>query len=275
MRKYGYTVDKLSSLHCPSAESASESVGWRVHNKPLHVDAAVNGHPGPGYGSSTMAQSAGPLSSAMLLPSARSKRAAGGSKMDEQLNAPITKLARSASGPTPGVGVQRPMILTFGTRGDVQPFIPLALEMKARGMNPLIVTLPLFKHLIEGSGIAFANIVEDDDAAAPIVDDESEDFFLHGVAHFYDKHGDAMVNRVQLLVASHRVDCIVLGSLIFFLKWLRTLNLPLVHSRLAPYAAKPGESGLEAHAQDVVHFLSISRSYGFAQCIKEEARLPD
>jgi hypothetical protein len=167
------------------------------------------------------------------------------------------------------------MILTFGTRGDVQPFIPLALEMKARGMNPLIVTLPLFKHLIEGSGIAFANIVEDDDAAAPIVDDESEDFFLHGVAHFYDKHGDAMVNRVQLLVASHRVDCIVLGSLIFFLKWLRTLNLPLVHSRLAPYAAKPGESGLEAHAQDVVHFLSISRSYGFAQCIKEEARLPD
>ena len=29
-------------------------------------------------------------------------------------------------------GVRRPLLLTFGTRGDVQPFVPLALEMQAR-----------------------------------------------------------------------------------------------------------------------------------------------
>ena len=69
----------------------------------------------------------------------------------------------------------------------------------------------------------------------------------------------AQVRRVRALVASHDADVLVLGSLIFYLKWLRTLGLPLVHTRLAPYAAAPGESSVVAHAKDVVHFLSIGR----------------
>ena len=52
-------------------------------------------------------------------------------------------------------------------------------------------------------------------------------------------------------------------------------SVPLVHTRFSPYAAKEGESALEAHANDVVHFLSIARSYGLTQAIAAEARLPD
>ena len=132
------------------------------------------------------------------------------------------KSARLVAPPS-STGVRRPIILTFGTRGDVQPFLPLALEMQSRGMSPLLVSLPLFRGLAEDSGVPFASLVEDEAATAPDVDDAREDFFLHGVANFYDRHGDAMVRCVRKLVASHGADCLVIGSLIFFLKWLRTL----------------------------------------------------
>ena len=185
----------------------------------------------------------------------------------------VRKAARLA---VVGAGAgRRPLILTFGTRGDVQPFIPLAAEMATRGMKPLIATLPIFRDLIETSGLAFGALVEENEAAPPKVDDAREEFFLHGVAHFYDAHGDAMLDSVRRLVTSHAADCIVVGSLIFFLKWLRTLNLPLVHTRFSPYAAKEGESTLQAHANDVVHFLSIARSFGLSQAVAEEAALPD
>ena len=95
------------------------------------------------------------------------------------------------------------------------------------------------------------------------------------MADFYDAHGDAMVECVRKLVASHECDCIVVGSLIFFLKWLRTLGLPLVHTRFSPYAAKEGDSTLQAHANDVCHFLSIARSFGLTQAVAAEAALPD
>ena len=170
-------------------------------------------------------------------------------------------------------GMVRPLILTFGTRGDVQPFIPLALEMQRRGMAPVLVTHPVFRPLVEGAGIAFASLVTDE-KAAPLAD-ARESYFLEGVASFYETHGDSMVEVVTRLLATHSPNCLVIGSLIFFVKWLRTLGLPLIHTRFSPYAAAVGESALQAHAKDVAHFLSIGRSYGLSQAIKAEAALPD
>ena len=63
----------------------------------------------------------------------------------------------------------RPVIITFGTRGDVQPFIPLALEMQARGMKPVLVAHPVFRKLVEGAGVTFASLVADENAA-PLAD---------------------------------------------------------------------------------------------------------
>ena len=170
-------------------------------------------------------------------------------------------------------GMVRPLILTFGTRGDVQPFIPLVLEMQRRGMAPVLVTHPVFRPLVEGAGIAFASLVTDE-KAAPLAD-ARESYFLEGVASFYETHGDSMVEVVTRLLATHSPNCLVIGSLIFFVKWLRTLGLPLIHTRFSPYAAAVGESALQAHAKDVAHFLSIGRSYGLSQAIKAEAALPD
>ena len=178
----------------------------------------------------------------------------------------------------------RPVIITFGTRGDVQPFIPLALEMQARGMKPVLVAHPVFRKLVEGAGVTFASLVADENAA-PLADatecaaagrsDPSNHpfveilpgcptcqshlppervsppacstlaaslpsparaypavtqptplpahqrrrcYFLEGVASFYETHGKSMAECVSRLVESHRADCLVIGSLIFFLQ---------------------------------------------------------
>ena len=48
-----------------------------------------------------------------------------------------------------------------------------------------------------------------------------------------------------------------------------------MHTRFSPYAAEPGESFVQAHAKDVVHFLSIGRAYGLSQAVAEERAIAD
>src|SRR5687767_8846107 len=46
-------------------------------------------------------------------------------------------------------------IITGGSRGDIQPFVPLALGLKAAGHNPVITTHSNFEAWITGLGIDF------------------------------------------------------------------------------------------------------------------------
>ena len=50
----------------------------------------------------------------------------------------------------------RPVILTIGTRGDVQPFIALALGLRAAGHQPLLVAPEPFRVLVTSFGVEFA-----------------------------------------------------------------------------------------------------------------------
>ncbi len=46
-------------------------------------------------------------------------------------------------------------ILTYGSRGDVQPFIPLSLGLMAKGHTVKLAAPWRFKDLVEGYGIHF------------------------------------------------------------------------------------------------------------------------
>ena len=48
------------------------------------------------------------------------------------------------------------LILTYGTRGDVQPFVALALGLKGRGHAVMLCTAARFGAWIEGFGLDFA-----------------------------------------------------------------------------------------------------------------------
>lgn len=47
----------------------------------------------------------------------------------------------------------RALLSTIGSRGDVQPLVALALELKARGEQVRLCVPPDFRHWIEGLGI--------------------------------------------------------------------------------------------------------------------------
>jgi vancomycin aglycone glucosyltransferase len=55
----------------------------------------------------------------------------------------------------------RILLTSIGTRGDVQPIVALALELKARGQQPLICAAPNFQTWVESFGIDFVPIGPD------------------------------------------------------------------------------------------------------------------
>lgn len=55
----------------------------------------------------------------------------------------------------------RIVIVTIGTRGDVQPYLALALGLKAAGHHVTLCTHDIFKDFVEGFGIPFAPLAGD------------------------------------------------------------------------------------------------------------------
>jgi len=51
---------------------------------------------------------------------------------------------------------KRIVLNTFGSFGDVHPYMALAMELQARGHKPVIATSPLYRPKIEGAGLSFA-----------------------------------------------------------------------------------------------------------------------
>jgi len=56
---------------------------------------------------------------------------------------------------------KRIVLNTFGSFGDIHPYMALAIELQARGHEPVIATSPLYREKIEGAGLSFAPIRPD------------------------------------------------------------------------------------------------------------------
>jgi rhamnosyltransferase subunit B len=48
------------------------------------------------------------------------------------------------------------VLATFGTLGDIYPFIAIALALQARGFAPVVAAPEMHRRAIEGEGVAFA-----------------------------------------------------------------------------------------------------------------------
>jgi rhamnosyltransferase subunit B len=51
---------------------------------------------------------------------------------------------------------KRVLLATFGSLGDLHPYLAVALELKRRGHRPVIATLDRYRAALEGNGIEFA-----------------------------------------------------------------------------------------------------------------------
>jgi UDP:flavonoid glycosyltransferase YjiC (YdhE family) len=56
---------------------------------------------------------------------------------------------------------KRILLTTWGSFGDLHPFLALALELKRRGHKPRIATCGLYREKVEGEGIEFAKLGPD------------------------------------------------------------------------------------------------------------------
>ena len=130
---------------------------------------------------------------------------------------------------------KRPIILTLGTRGDVQPFLLLARELLRRGAAPLLMASGHFAPLAREAQVPMASILEgdavwkmDSKEASP---QKAADIFHASLA----RHMSAMLRQIERVASEHRADVVVVGSVIWTIAWLRrTLQLPLVHVFLQP-----------------------------------------
>lgn len=64
--------------------------------------------------------------------------------------------ARAVTVPKPRIA-----LLTFGSRGDTQPFLALALALQRAGARPVLGAHPVFRGLIEGHGVPYAELAGD------------------------------------------------------------------------------------------------------------------
>lgn len=68
-------------------------------------------------------------------------------------------------------------ILTFGSRGDVQPFLPLSLGLISRGHKVTLAAPARFKSLVEGHGITFYSLAGDPEELSRRLNDAGYNFF--------------------------------------------------------------------------------------------------
>lgn len=68
-------------------------------------------------------------------------------------------------------------ILTFGSRGDVQPFLPLSLGLMAGGHNIILAAPARFKALVEEHGITFFPLAGDPEELSRRLNDAGYNFF--------------------------------------------------------------------------------------------------
>jgi len=52
-------------------------------------------------------------------------------------------------------------ITTFGSFGDIHPYMAIGLELLAQGHEPVIATMSLYREKIEAAGLSFAPVRPD------------------------------------------------------------------------------------------------------------------
>ncbi len=56
------------------------------------------------------------------------------------------------------IGMKRIILNTFGSFGDIHPYMAIAMELQRRGHAPVIATMEIYREKIEGAGLEFAPV---------------------------------------------------------------------------------------------------------------------
>ena len=134
-------------------------------------------------------------------------------------------------------------ILTYGSRGDVQPFIPLSLGLMARGHKVILAAPSRFKNLVEEYGIAFYPLAGDPEDLSRRLNDVGYNFIKQVreiMSHSLDIAAD-MVGQTQ--DACQDADLIIhtFAHLVGAHTLAREKNIPDVHIQTFPMFTPTGD----------------------------------
>jgi sterol 3beta-glucosyltransferase len=178
-------------------------------------------------------------------------------------------------------------ILTYGSRGDVQPFLPLSLGLMARGHSVKLTTPSRFKNLIEGHGIRFVPLAGEPEDLSRRFNDAGYNFFkmiLEMMDHAIEIGADVLHQTEEacadadliIHTFSHAVGAHTLA---------RARNIPDTHIQTFPMFTPTGDypnvtlPDLKFHALNYfTHFISKkitwwTSRFGFEQ-VRRRAGLP-
>jgi rhamnosyltransferase subunit B len=134
---------------------------------------------------------------------------------------------------------KRIVLTTFGSFGDIHPYMAIALELHARGHNPVIATSSLYREKIEGAGLTFAPLRPDlpppRDQAQEMMDSVMEPrsgpkYLMEELIFPYVREGYA-----DLMQAAAGADLLITHPITFAGPLVaRTTGIPWISTVLAP-----------------------------------------
>ena len=134
-------------------------------------------------------------------------------------------------------------ILTFGSRGDVQPFLPLSLGLMSRGHNVILAAPARFKSLVEEHGITFFPLAGDPEELSRRLNDAGHNFFKlvkELMSHAVDIGAEMMRQTDE---ASRNADLIIhtFAHAVGAHTLAREKNIPDIHIQTFPMFTPTGD----------------------------------
>ncbi len=171
-------------------------------------------------------------------------------------------------------------IVTIGTRGDVQPYIALALGLRAAGHHVTIATHATFRAFVEGHGITFAPLAGDirailqGEAGRQLMAEANP---LRAIRRLQGLAAPIICQVTADILAATRGCDLILGSTLGYLNAVTAAEVhrvPLILAALQPFtptraypiplfAASPAQRPLAS----AVHRLSYHATYRVLQLV--------
>ncbi len=188
----------------------------------------------------------------------------------------------------------RIVITTFGSSGDVHPYIGLAIALKARGHSPIIATSEYYRPKVERAGIAFAPVrpifdPTDPGVVEPIMDPvRGGEYLIREIAmlNLRETHADlrAIARGADLLITHPLTFAGPIVADELKIPWISTVLAPMSFfsaHELPVFAAAPSTHaarhlGLSA-TRSIIHMAKLAARHWAdpARALRAELGLPE
>jgi MGT family glycosyltransferase len=134
----------------------------------------------------------------------------------------------------------RIILNTFGSFGDIHPYMAIAMELQRRGHTPVVATMEIYREKIEGAGLEFASIrpdfpqpkEQDQELIEKIMEPKTGPRFLTEEVifpHVRDSYADLLkaVEGADLLVTHPASPAGPLAGRKLDMPWISTVLAPL------------------------------------------------